>query len=144
MDQRCRRSNWLTPTTVAKFQASSIWDPQDDPSKNTKPQALSTWDPRYESFKKAQDKPPHLAPTLLAPTFLAPTFLAPTFLAIREWQDLWQENSEGEKETLSSRAGSEGLQPSHRCQCVQRVWWGSQRPESYHLFQLWPEGSLCH
>ena len=70
MNQRCRQSNWPTPTTVAQFQVSSTW---------------CLWD---EPFRKAQDKPPHLAPILFAPTFL-------TF---RGWRDLRQKGSDGEEE----------------------------------------------
>ena len=67
-------------------------------------------DPRDKPFEKAQDKLP---------------LLAPTFLTVRKWRDLRQENSEGEKETFSSRAGSERLQPSYRYQHVQCFRWGS-------------------
>ena len=39
---------------------------------------------------------------------------APTLLAVREWRDLRQGNSEGEKETPSSKTDSERLYPSCR------------------------------
>ena len=74
MDQRCRQSNRLTLTTVAKFQASSTWDPQDNPSKSTKPQALSTWDPRYEPSERLKTSPHTSRPHSLRPHFSRPYF----------------------------------------------------------------------
>ena len=67
---------------------------------------------------------------------------APTLLAVQEWQDLRQENSEGEKKTPSSRTDSERLHSNCRCPCPQRSQYGLQGPEPSHLFQQWQEGSL--
>ena len=77
----------------------------------------------------------------------APILLTPTFLAFQEWQDLWPDNLKGEKEETTlvrTRAGSKRLwfYLSHQCQFPQRCQHSLQEPESYHLFQLWQEGSL--
>ena len=60
MDRLCPQGN-RPPHTVAKSQASSTWDPRNDPSEKIGPQASSTWDPRDEPSEKApaQYKPPH-------------------------------------------------------------------------------------
>ena len=46
---------------MAKFQASSTWDPRDNPFESIKPQALSTWDPWDKPSEKveAQDELSH-------------------------------------------------------------------------------------
>ena len=61
MDQRCPQGNRPAYTTVAKSQASSTWDLQDNSSKKIGPQALSTWYIQDEPSNKApaQYKPPH-------------------------------------------------------------------------------------
>ena len=67
MDQRCQQSNRPTYTTVAKSQASSTWEPQDDPSGNTpNPSLVDLGSPIWACQKGLVQ-----APTLLASTFLA-------------------------------------------------------------------------
>ena len=49
MDQRCPRGNCPTYTTAAKFQASSTWDPRDEPSAHSQ-KSLAQFKPLHSSW----------------------------------------------------------------------------------------------